>query len=201
MQLLSTRETRQLALTAQAAWDALVLVEDATCHTLDRLLVAATSPQAIRAYRLGWAIIRETVLLTAAAAFYSGVLTRHATRALMSWADGYIADCQTLPVVAEVEQIPDPWEIPTPPLPVAPLPPLSPSPQLLLPPARESAVSAAELPTTIRELRKLCKAQGHKGAGRWTKEQCLAALAPIGVSAAAPQIRRRRRTARPESVA
>lgn len=90
--------------------------------------------------------------------------------------------------------LPDPWELPTHPRTDVLATRLFPIPALLLlPPAKP----APALPDTIRELRQLCKQQGIKGSGRWTKAQCLAALAlePIGVSAVETPIRRRRRKA------
>lgn len=77
-----------------------------------------------------------------------------------------------LPVVA-VE--PDPWETELPPC--SPLPLIPPTPHLLLLPPAAPEVAEPPLPDTIRELRKLCKERGLKGAGRWTKAQCLTALA------------------------
>lgn len=113
----------------------------------------------------------------------------------------FVPPCEVGEVAYEVVEfapiVADPWELPAEPAPVAPVAPLYPAtPYLLaLPPAREVAAAPKSkrtrkpaaskpapaptpaLPTTVRELRKLCTARGMKGAGRWTKQQCLDALA------------------------
>lgn len=86
----------------------------------------------------------------------------------------------------------DPWELPTEPAAPSASIPLPLPRLLLLPPA---PVAEPELPSTIRELRKLCTDRGHKGAGRWTKAQCLAALAPV--ASPQPCQGKRRRKAQP----
>lgn len=95
-------------------------------------------------------------------------------------------------ITPEPELIPNPWELPLDEAPVtasAPVAPLAPT-LYLLPPAKEQptagkprrkakATPAPAFPTTVRELRKLCTERGLKGAGRWTKAQCLAALGAV----------------------
>jgi hypothetical protein len=73
------------------------------------------------------------------------------------------------PVVeAETELLPDPWDLPVAEPTAAPTP--------LIPPAQMPVAPQPALPTTVRALRKLALERGHKGAGRWSKEKCLAAL-------------------------
>lgn len=139
MQVLTASQVRQLRLTAAATYDALQIVEDFACHqVIDPALVALTSPQALTAYRLTGKAIYHAVMLTAAAAFYSGVLARHGWNAFVQWANGYVASCQ---VVSGGIQ-PDTTE------PVANIT----APVPLLPPARErrcNQVQAVVNPTLI----------------------------------------------------
>lgn len=134
MQVLTASQFRQLRLTVEAAYDAIVLIEDAFCHTLDRVLVALTSEKAIAAYRITAKVAYHSVMLTAAAAFYAGVLTRQGWELFVKWAAEYVAKCET-PI--EVSPSPE-LEAPEPVAEV--LPPsqmvVNPSPTLLLPPAK-----------------------------------------------------------------
>lgn len=133
MQVFTTAQIKQLNITAQAAYDALVMVEDAVCTTLDRVLCAATSDQAIRFYRTAWEVTKITAILAGGLAFYAGVLSRYGWEWLMEQCDRMVAECQiseaepevlALPVPAIAGLLPpakeklaeevSPWDLPTP---------------------------------------------------------------------------------------
>lgn len=88
---LTVSEFQQLNNTRLAIWEGLLVVEDAVCHNvIDPLLVALTSKRAIAAYRVAY----HSVMLAAAAAFYSGVLARYGWDAFVRWAADYLARCE-----------------------------------------------------------------------------------------------------------
>lgn len=95
MQLLTVSQVLQVRMTASAAYTALQIVEDATCSVLDRTLCAATSDRAIAAYKLVGKVIYHSIMLTAAAAFFAGVLTRQLWNRFTRWADRFVADCES----------------------------------------------------------------------------------------------------------
>lgn len=98
MQVLTASQSRQIRLTVSAAYDALIIVEDAFCHTLDRLLVALTSERAIGCYRTTYRIGYHAIMLSLAAIWFSGVATWMGCKAFQKWADGFIAQCEDCPV-------------------------------------------------------------------------------------------------------
>jgi hypothetical protein len=117
MKVLTAAHTASLRATVAASYEALILVEDIFCHSLDRVLLALTSDRAIAAYRLTWQVTRFAVCLAMAASFYGGVLARHLWERFQDWADGYVAACQvppetTLEIPDPAELLPDPWETP-----------------------------------------------------------------------------------------
>lgn len=102
---LADTEIQQLNSTRLAMWDGLQVVEDFVCHqVVDPVLVAATSKRAIALYRLTGLAVYHTVMLAAAAAFYSGILARYAWEVFVRWAADYVARCEesvlALPPVA-----------------------------------------------------------------------------------------------------
>lgn len=90
---LTDKEINSIRVSVEAAHEALILVEDAFCHTLDRVMVAATSDKAIEFYSQAWEAIKITAILAAGMAFYAGVLARYGWSWFMEWADGYVESC------------------------------------------------------------------------------------------------------------
>ncbi len=177
MQVLTRYQVRQLQTTVAAIYNAAEILEDRTCVALDWGLCVLTSDRAIAGYRLLWYVGKNVAQI-------SWMLLVLAWTLLREWGDRIVSDCLVTCETAtdtavqpdnlsEMVTCPDPWELPAEPMAIAPELP-TPAPTLyLLPPARETMPT---LPQTIRELRALCRDRGIKGAGRWTKDQCLEAL-------------------------
>lgn len=110
MQVLTQRQIKQLNITVHAACDALVIVDDSICHTLDRILCLATSDRALAVYRTTLDVVKLTAILAAGLAFYAGVLARYAWEWLKQECSQPAAPCLELP--AAVESEPDAWQQP-----------------------------------------------------------------------------------------
>lgn len=115
MQVLTEKQVQQLNITAQSAWDALVLVEDAFCHAVDRVLVALTSERAIAGYRLLWFIVSELTII-------AWMLMKLGVTVFQQWANGLVESCLEQPVEESVQEAiapvteepsPDVWDAPT----------------------------------------------------------------------------------------
>lgn len=106
MQLLTTREIKNLKTTVTAMYQALEIVEDVFCSTLDTTLVALTSKRAIAGYKAVWACC-ELVYLLGVICFLS----------LKQWLDplsrpAIVGELVVPAPIQEPESIPDPWTTP-----------------------------------------------------------------------------------------
>ena len=118
MQALTAKQISQLNITAQSAWDALILVEDTFCHGLDGVMVALTRDRAFNIYHATWIITKHAVILAMAAAFYAGVLARDVWELLNDYVEhcleeelAYVEISPVVPTVAP-ESAPDVWDLP-----------------------------------------------------------------------------------------
>lgn len=125
MQVFTPSQVRQLSITATAAYDALVIVEDAVRHTLDRVLCALTSDKAMRLYdraifytRCAWEVCKVSAILAGGLAFYAGVLSRDVWEWLMGQCNTLVEDCleQRIEPTLALAPIPAPVALLSPPV-------------------------------------------------------------------------------------